>query len=148
MAQTQNKVNIGISLLMLFFITLVTGIILHLKKHGTIIDPRLVIKFIHWIAGILMIGLTCWHGSQFWKMFCKLKQRLLWFWIDTIAVTILMTITFVTGAVKLLSPVKIPHLGMWHYVFGIAMAIAIALHMVRGIPALKRLLKNRPLSRG
>lgn len=68
MATPKSKANIGMTLVILFAITLVTGIILHLKKHGIIIEPRSVIKIVHWIAGLLMVGLALVHGLQFKKM--------------------------------------------------------------------------------
>lgn len=109
MTTPRQKANVGLTLLVLFLITLVTGIILHLKSHGILIQPRAVIKTVHWSAGFLMVVFTCWHGSQFLKMFNGMKQRFRWFWCDTWAVIILTFLTFTTGLVKLLSPVKIPH---------------------------------------
>lgn len=137
----KSKVNIGVTLLIALLVTLVTGIILHLKKHGIVVEPRPLIKTIHWIAGFLMVLLTCVHAKQFWKMFVNIKRRYRWFWGDTWAVIIITSATFITGLVKLLSPVKIPHLGMWHYGLGLAMCVIIAVHLVRGIPALNRLRK-------
>lgn len=74
-------------------------------------------------------------------MFSNIKNRFRWFWCDTWAVIILVGHTFLTGLVKLLSPVKIPHLGMWHYGLGIAMAVVVAIHLIRGIPSWNRLRK-------
>lgn len=129
------------TLVVLFLITLVTGVILHLKKHGIIIEPRPVIKIVHWVAGIGMTALACLHGAQFWNMFGAMKKKFAWFWCDTWAVIVLGGIAFVTGMVKLLSPVKIPNLGLWHYWFGILMTVAIAVHLIRGIPGWNRMRK-------
>lgn len=129
------------TLLILFLITLVTGIILHLKKHGVVLEPRSVIKIIHWVAGILMVGFATWHGIQFQKMFSAIKKKFAWFWGDTWIVMVFIALTFITGLVKLLSPVKIPHLGLWHYWFGIIMSVAIAIHLIRGIPGWNRMRK-------
>lgn len=137
----KTKANIGLSLTLLFLITFITGIILHLKKHGIIVEPRPVIKMIHWIAGFLMIGFATVHGLQFKKMFSALKVNRLWFHIDTWVVIIFTALAFLTGLVKLLSPVKIPNLGMHHYWFGIIMSVAIAVHLIRGIPSWNRLRK-------
>lgn len=41
------KTNIGIALVAAFAVTLAIGIILHLKNHGTLIQPRDVLKVIH-----------------------------------------------------------------------------------------------------
>lgn len=141
MATPKSKANVGIILLILFIITLITGIILHLKSHGIIIQPRGVIKVVHWVAGLLMAVFTCWHGLQFKKMFVAMKTKYRWFTGNTFAVIVFVSLTVLTGVVKLLSPVKIPHLGIWHYGLGIAMSVIIVVHLVRGIPCLHRLLK-------
>lgn len=141
MATPKAKAYTGITLLVFFLIALVTGVILHLKSHGIIVQPRPVIKIVHWISGFLMIAFTCIHGAQFWKMFVNIKKKFRWFWIDTILVIAFTSLTFITGLVKLLSPVKIPHLGLWHYALGIAMGVVVILHLVRGLPTLNRFLK-------
>lgn len=141
MNSPKSKVQVGVSLLTLFLITVVTGIILHLKKHGIVVEPRPVIKIIHWSAGFIMACLTFVHGKQFWKMFSNMKQRFRWFWCDTLGVILFVSLTVLTGLVKILSPVKIPHLGLWHYSIGIAMTVVIILHLFRGIPSLNRLIK-------
>lgn len=141
MTTPELKANIGLTLVILFLITLITGVILHLKAHGIIIQPRAVIKIIHWIAGVLMAGFALWHGVQFRKMFHAIRAKAVWFWGDTWAVMIFLAITLVTGLVKLLSPVKIPHLGMWHYWLGLIMSVAIIIHLFRGIPSWNRLRK-------
>ena len=135
------------TLVILFAITLVTGIILHLKKHGIIIEPRSVIKIVHWIAGLLMVGLALVHGLQFKKMLSAMKAKFLWFWGDTLVVIVFICLTIITGAVKLLSPVKIPHLGLWHYWFGIIMTVAVIVHLFRGIPSWNRLRKIKSSNR-
>lgn len=139
MTSPKTKANIGLTLVILFVITLATGIILHLKKHGTVIEPRAVIKVIHWVAGFAMVGFACWHGLQFRKMLNALKTKFRWFWCDTWVTVVFIGFTFLTGSVKLLSPVKIPHIGLWHYWFGIIMSVSIVVHLVRGIPGWKRM---------
>ena len=147
MATPKSKANIGMTLVILFAITLVTGIILHLKKHGIIIEPQSVIKIVHWIAGFLMVGLALVHGLQFKKMLSAMKAKFLWFWGDTLVVIVFICLTIITGAVKLLSPVKIPHLGLWHYWFGIIMTVAVIVHLFRGIPSWNRLRKIKSSNR-
>lgn len=141
MATPKTKANVGITLLILFLITFVTGIILHLKKHGVIIEPRPVIKTLHWISGFLMAGFACWHGIQFNKVLSAMKEKYLWFWGDTWLVIIFTSLAFLTGFVKLVSPVKIPHLGLWHYGIGIIMSVTIIVHLFRGLPSWSRLRK-------
>lgn len=141
MATPKTKANVGMTLLILFLITLITGVILHLKSHGIILQPRSVIKIVHWMAGFLMVAFACWHGIQFKKMFSALKAKFRWFWADTWVVILFIGITFLTGLVKLLSPVKIPHLGLWHYILGLIMSAAIVIHLFRGLPGWNRLRK-------
>lgn len=141
MITPKSKANVGLTLLILFAVTLITGVILHLKSHGTIIQPRGVIKVVHWVSGFLMVGFACWHGIQFNKMLSAMKSRFRWFWCDTWVVILFICFTFLTGLVKLLSPVKIPHLGLWHYWVGMIMSAAIIVHLFRGIPSWNRLRK-------
>lgn len=143
MATPKTKADVGMTLVILFLITLVTGIILHLKAHGTIIQPRGVIKVVHWVAGFLMAALTCLHGVQFQKMLNAMKTKFRWFWCDTWVVILFTALTVLTGLVKLLSSVKIPHLGLWHYWLGLIMTAAIIVHLFRGLPSWNRLRKIR-----
>ena len=147
MATPKSKANIGMTLVILFAITLVTSLILYLKKHGLILEPRSVIKIVHWIAGLLMVGLALVHGLQFKKMLSAMKAKFLLFWGDTLVVIVFICLTIITGAVKLLSPVKIPHLGLWHYWFGIIMTVAVIVHLFRGIPSWNRLRKIKSSNR-
>lgn len=138
----KTKANIGIALVIAFAVTLITGIILHLKSHGIIIEPRGILKTVHWIFGYMMTILLCIHWSEFHKMLTAIKRRFRWFYADTWLLIVLFIATLLTGTVKLLSPVKIPHLGLWHYGLGIAMSITAAIHLVRGLPSWNRLRKS------
>lgn len=138
----KTKANIGIALAIAFAVTLIMGIILHLKSHGILIQPRGVLKIIHWGFGYAMTVLLFIHWSQFHKMLGALKKRFGWFYTDTWLLIILFIATLLTGTFKLLSPVKIPHLGLWHYGIGIAMSITAIIHLVRGLPAWNRMRKS------
>lgn len=83
------------------------------------------------------------HWTQFRKMLKALKKKSIWFYADTRLLTMLLMATLLTETVKLLSPVRIPHLGLWHYGMGIAMSITAAIHLVRGVPFWNRLRKSR-----
>lgn len=141
MATPKSKANVGITLIILFLITLITGIILHLKSHGTIIQPRGVIKIVHWVSGFLMVSFFLWHALDFKKMLSAMKKKFLWFWVDTRVVGVFTLLTFASGLLKLLSPVKIMHLGLWHYWFGMIMSVAVIIHLFRGLPSWNRLRK-------
>lgn len=138
----KTKANIGIALVIAFVITLTIGVILHLKSHGIVVQPRGVLKTIHWIFGYTMTALLFIHWAQFGKTLNALKKRFRWFYPDTVLLIILFIATLLTGSVKLLSPVKIPHLGLCHYGLGIAMSITIVIHLFRGIPTWNRLRKS------
>lgn len=137
----KSKANIGIALVITFAVTLVTGIILHLKSHGIIAQPRGVLKTVHWIFGYAMTALLIIHWAQFQKMLDALKKKFRWFYVDTWLLIILFIATLLTGTVKLLTPIKIPHLGLWHYGFGIAMSITAIIHLVRGLPSWNKMRK-------
>ena len=102
----KNKANIGIVLVVAFAATLITGIILHLKGHGILVQPRGVLKAVHWISGYAMTVLLCIHWSQFHKMLGAMKRKFGWFYADTWVLIILFLATLLTGTVKLLSPSK------------------------------------------
>lgn len=134
--------NIGIALVLTLTVTMVIGIILHLKSHGIIIQPRDVLKNLHWISGYAMTVLLLIHWTQFRKMLNAMKNKFKWFYADTWLLIIFFIATLLTGTFKLLSPVKIPHLGLWHYWIGIAMSITALIHLVRGLPSWKRMRKS------
>ena len=138
----KTKANIGIALVITFAVTLIIGIILHLKGHGIIIQPRGVLKTAHWIFGYAMTALLFIHWSQFSKIFNALKKKFRWFYADTLLLIILFIATLLTGTVKMLSPVKIPHLGLWHYGVGISLSITAFIHLIRGFPAWNRMRRH------
>lgn len=135
----KSKANIGITLVIVFIVTLIVGIMLHLKGHGIIIQPRGVLKTVHWIFGYAMTVLIFVHWRQFHKMLKAFRKKFRWFYVDTVLLIILFIATFLTGTVKLFSPVKIPHLGLWHYWMGLAMSIAAVVHLIRALPAWNRM---------
>ena len=140
-ATPKRKAHIGLALTLLFAIALVTGLLLHLQRHGIgTIGPHCAIKLIHVSTGIAMIGFVGWHGAQFYKMWQGMRVRFRWFWGATGLVALLAVAVLVTGVVRLLAPeAQFPHLGLEHYWFGIALTIVVAIHLIRGIPAYRRL---------
>lgn len=137
----KTKANVGMALVIAFAATLITGIILHLKSHGIIVQPRGALKVVHWIFGYAMAILLCIHWCEFHNMLSAMKRKFRWFYADTWLLIIFFIATLLTGTVKLLSPVKIPHLGLWHYGLGIAMSLTALIHLVRGLPSWNRLRK-------
>lgn len=143
MTPLRKKSLIGLWLTVTFVFVLATGIILHLKKHGILIEPRQTLKLTHWILGCIIGFLCYWHWRQFSKILAAMKIHLRWFWTDTVAIIAFTILTFVSGFVKLFSPIKIPNLGLWHYSFGIIMALFIAIHLVRGFPVFLRQIRKK-----
>lgn len=137
----KTRVNVGTVLVVAFVFTLITGIMLHLKRHGIVFQPRDTIKIVHWAFGYAMTVAFFIHWKQFCKMLTAIKKTFRWFYADTWLLIILFLVTLLTGTVKLLSPVKIANLGLWHYWTGIAMSITAAIHLIRGIPTWNRLRK-------
>lgn len=76
-----------------------------------------------------------------------MKAKFLWFWGDTWVAIVFICLMIITGAVKLLSPVKISHLGLWHYWFGIIMTVAVIVHLFRGIQSWNRFRKIKSSNR-
>lgn len=139
---TACKINVGVTLLVLFVITLVSGVVLHLKSHGIIVEPRKVIKIVHWVSGFLMTAFVLWHGKQFWRAFVsQLKQPRL-SGINTAILIGFVVFVALTGLVKLVSPVKIHGLGLWHYWLGMIMAVVAIFHLFKGFPMLIKMIKS------
>lgn len=143
MNNLHKKAWVGTALLLTFVATLVTGILLHLKKHGIIIEPRPLLKIIHWTCGYLMTALALWHYMQFKRMLKGMKKSFGWFWVSTWLVSILLIAVVATGMIKQFSPIKIPHLGLWHYAIGISMSAFALFHLLRAIPALTRTFRTK-----
>lgn len=53
----KKKVNVSIVLMLFMLVTLLTGILLHLKSHGIVIQPRSVLKVVHWFLGYGMAAM-------------------------------------------------------------------------------------------
>lgn len=141
MANLRQKANMGTAMMILLAVTLIAGVTLHLKKHGILIEPRYAIKIIHWLCGFTMCGIAFVHWRQFDKALTAVKNKVKWFYASTTLLKLMLVMTVLTGAVKLLSPVKIPHLGLWHYAFGIVLGLSAIIHLVRGVPSWMRMRK-------
>ena len=139
MAALRQKADMGTAMMILFAATLITGFTLHLKKHGILIEPRYLIKIIHWLCGFAMCLIAFVHWRQFGKALTAIRHKVKWFYVSTSLLKVVLVLTLLTGSVKLLSPVKIPNLGLWHYAFGIATGVTTIIHLVRGIPTWRRI---------
>lgn len=130
------KKTVDTTLCVTFILVLATGIMLHLKSHGILIQPRPVLKAIHYILGFLMTACVAFHATVYFKPLIAMQSRHRWFCTDTWILLILFIAVLATGLVKLLSPVKIPHLGLWHYILGLIMSAAAIIHLWIALPYL------------
>ena len=110
-----------------------TGIMLHLKKHGIVIEPRAVLKAIHYYAGYLFSLCALLHVQMCLPVLQKMKAKP-WFRRFTWVLLGICAALPLTGIVKQFSPVKIPHLGLWHYWFGIIMIVTAVRHLWTALP--------------
>ena len=119
-----------------FAIVLITGIMLHLKAHGILIQPRGVLKAVHYGFGFLMTGCAAVHIGAYFKWLRPMRRQHAFFVADTWALLVLLAAVVITGIVKLASPVRIPGLGLWHYWLGMAMSLTALLHLRTAFPYL------------
>ena len=110
-----------------------TGIMLHLKKHGIVIEPRAVLKAIHYYAGYRFSLCALLHVQMCLPVLQKMKAKP-WFRRFTWILLGICAALPLTGIVKQFSPVKIPHLGLWHYWFGIIMIVTAVRHLWTALP--------------
>ena len=110
-----------------------TGIMLHLKKHGIVIEPRAVLKAIHYYVGYLFSLCALLHVQMCLPVLQKMKAKP-WFRRFTWILLGICAALPLTGIVKQFSPVKIPHLGLWHYWFGIIMIVTAVRHLCTALP--------------
>lgn len=132
------KTIIDSALVLCFVVVLTTGVMLHLKKHGIIIEPRPLLKMLHYCTGFVMVALTAVHVGNYIKSFKALSVKYPYTVINSQVLMVMLAIVFLTGLVKLLSPVKILNFGLWHYWLGIIMSVAAVIHLWRMLPWLMR----------
>ena len=110
-----------------------TGIMLHLKKHGIVIEPRAVLKAIHYYAGYLFSLCALLHVQMCLPVLQKMKAKP-WFRRFTWILLGICAALPLTGIVKQFSPVRIPHIGFWHFWFGLFMIVTAARHLWTALP--------------
>lgn len=126
-----------------FIIVLITGVMLHLKKHGILIEPRPLLKAIHYYTGFLMTLCLTFHVTAYFHALRAMANRHRWFCGITWVMLIFFVATLATGVVKLASPVRIPHLGLWHYWLGLIMSACALFHLYMAWPYLIAKYRNR-----
>lgn len=133
--KTNRKRNDSI-LVAAFLLLLASGVVLHLKRHGLLIEPRAVIKAAHGAVAFVMVLVVDRHYLLCRNALQGMGKRYPWFPKTTTLLLWAFVFTAVTGAVKILSPVKIPYLGVVHYWCGIVMSVLAIGHLVVGLPLL------------
>ena len=136
------KIRINLLLTVAFVLVFVTGMLLHLKKHGIEFEPREVLKVAHAAAGFLMIACALchvWFTSKVFRIVAASRRIFRFF---TCLLEVVLFFVFATGLLKLLSPVRIPHLGLMHYWLGIIMTVSAVVHLFTVLPWLLRNLKS------
>lgn len=137
------KTTVDTLLSISFIIVLITGVMLHLKKHGIIIEPRPILKAIHYYTGFFMTLCLTFHATTYFHALLAMAKRHRWFCSITWIMLVLFIATLATGVVKLASPVKIPHLGLWHYGLGLAMSVCALIHLYIAFPYLMAKLRHK-----
>lgn len=139
----REKRYLDTTLTLLFAVVVITGIILHIKSHGYIIEPRPIIKAVHYCCGYLMSICLAVHAWIYSNALRSLSRQKHWFGFATYTVAILFIAVFATGTLKLCRPVKIHGLGLWHYSLGIVMALAACAHLGLTLPWLIKSCRRR-----
>ncbi|MGN0206200.1 MAG: hypothetical protein ACI4BC_03060 [Muribaculaceae bacterium] len=111
-----------------------TGIMLHLKKHEILIEPRDILKIIHYSLGAIMVLCGYLHYRVRTGILSAMKKSKPMFRAFSLVLLWLIVTLTLTGAWKLFDPVKIPHLGLIHYYMGIAMAVVSVIHLRSALP--------------
>jgi hypothetical protein len=130
-----------LAMLIIALVVLVTGIVLHLKVYGVVVEPRAVIKVVHYVAGFLLVAMMVMHFAAHAKWYgpvCK-AQPVYGAIIAVMGVVALAT--FVTGLVKLCAHVR--GLGAWHFWLGIALAVFVVYHISKGLPYVRKMLSKK-----
>lgn len=121
---------------------MVSGIVLHLKRHGIVVEPRAAIKMAHWLTGAAMTVVFVAHYRACRRALSGMGRRYRFFPIVTRLLLWAFVAVALTGGVKLLSPVKIKDLGLVHYWCGIVMSVSALLHLIVGLPLLLKNLRR------
>ena len=141
------KKKVDAALLVTFVLVVLAGILLHLKKHGIVLEPRPVLKVIHYVLGFCMSALAVVHIKACLPALRVLAVRHRVFTFATWFLLLAWVMVLLTGAAKLLAPVKIPHLGLIHYWVGVFMALAAVLHLRTALPWLLQKFRHRSVPR-
>ena len=134
MISLHTKRRIDTALAVTALLTALTGIALHLKKHGILIEPRAALKVVHYALGFAMLACATLHASLTLRLMRPMGTKRPWFVRMAWLLLLLLAAGGVTGLLKLASPVKIPHLGLIHYWVGVGITLSAAFHLGIALP--------------
>ncbi len=134
MISLQTKRRIDTALAVTALLTALTGIALHLKKHGILVEPCAVLKVVHYVVGFVMLACATLHASLTLRLMRPMGTKRPWFVRMAWLLLLLLAAGGVTGLLKLASPVKIPHLGLIHYWVGVGLTLSAAFHLGIALP--------------
>lgn len=134
MISLQTKRRVDTALAVTVLLTALTGIALHLKKHGILVEPRAVLKTVHYVMGFAMLACATLHASLTLRLMRPMGTKRPWFVRMAWLLLLLLAAAGVTGLLKLALPVKIPHLGLIHYWAGVMLTLSATFHLSIALP--------------
>lgn len=146
-ATNRTKTTVGICLLFTLLVSATSGLILHSGTHAESVRPGNFLRTLHLVSGLGMAALLLLHILIYARMLWAMREKFRWFCFDSLLLGALTGVLAVSGFALLAGLVGLPHLGLWHYYFGMAMVLAAIVHLFRGIPALRRKLSRSPSGR-
>ena len=102
--------------------------------HGILVDPRAVLKTVHYLMGVAMLACATLHASLTLRLMRPMGTKRPWFVRMAWLLLLLLAAAGVTGLLKLALPVKIPHLGLIHYWAGVMLTLSAAFHLSIALP--------------
>lgn len=138
----KNRVFYTDAVLMIVFpLTLVSGLILHASGHGIVGYSKFWVAF-HLLFGMLFGACCVVHVISHWNWYKglfngnKKRSRV------TMLLSIAYVIVFMTGFVLMLLNGRNHHLGVFHYQVGIIFGVLGVLHVIRRLSVFKKMCAN------
>lgn len=128
-------------LVLLLVSTAATGAVLHLGRYGLVAESHEVFRIVHWALGLATALAAAVHVVRHrWR----LARCPLWFRIVTGILLFCLIDAAGTGLLLLTVAGRLPMPVLWHCGFGVALTVAAALHLTRGIRAWRRMYRRYP----
>ena len=131
-------------LLVVFILTVFTGLKLHVAGHGSNHELWHNWAVFHIITSILFVTTVFFHIQTHWGWYKGwMKHGLGKRSRVTAIVSVLFVILSVTGLVLLGTDGANSAIGLWHYKIGIASSLLFLGHIIKRVPILKRSLQKK-----